>query len=137
MSEYILTPGREDNPYPLLACIRGQDRTPITQATMTAITFRVFQYDSHAEAENDENGAEVGVVASLTVADVLFDTLQTDNDWDDTDDTGYNLKHIIPGARFPSGGKWNVVEYLFNPSTAGWEDFTERFIIPVRPRASG
>jgi hypothetical protein len=136
MSEFILKEAREDSPYTLMAYIKGQNAAAITQASINTLTFRVFQYDSHPEAENDENGTEVGVVATLTISVVINDTPQTDNDWD-TDDIGYNLKHVIPAARFPTGGKWNAIEYLFDPAAAGWEDFTERFIIPVKPRASG
>ena len=136
MSEFILKDMREDSPYTLMACIKGQNAVAITQSSLTAMTFRVFQYDSRDEAENDENGTEIGAVATLTVSDVVFNSLQTDNDWDATT-TGYNLKHVVPAARFPSGGKWIAIEYLFDPSTSGWDDFTERFIVYVKPRASG
>ena len=135
MSEFILKDAREDSPYTVMACMKGQDATALTQASLTGITFRVFQYGSRSEAEDDDNGTEVGSVASLSVSGVIYDTLQTDNDYQP--DGGYNFKHVVPSARLPTGGKWVAVEYVFDPAASGWDDFTERFIFYVKPRASG
>jgi len=125
----------ENNPVVLMDRIQGEDATDMQQADITAITFRVFQYNSEAEARTDTTGVEVSTFGTLTVGSVIFDTLQTDARWG-ADTEGYNFRFTLPGARLPAGGKWYRVEVLIDPSAGGEEDFIlDPYIIYAKPRA--
>jgi len=62
----------------------------------------------------DEAAVGDGVVkeGTLTVADVVFDTLQTDDRWT-KDDQGYNFRWQAPADAFPNGNKQYRVEIAF------------------------
>ena len=125
----------ENNPLVLMDRIQGEDATDMQQADVTAITYRVWQYDSQTAMQNDTDGTEVGTSASLTVASVIFDTLQTDARWG-ADTEGYNFRFTLPGTRLPAGGKWGRVEVLVDPAGAGEEDFIlDPYFIYIKPRA--
>lgn len=127
----------EDNPKTLMDRIQSIAGTNITQATITGITYQTFEYASQSDAEQDINGTEIGASATLTVADVVFDTPQTTAPWDTTlDSVGFNFKFTVPAARFPTGGKWIVVEPRFDPSSG--DDFNGTiWIIEVLARRAG
>jgi hypothetical protein len=92
--------------------------TDITQATVTAITYLVDQYDSEREAEGDSGATSIQVeVTAGSVASLVFNTLQA---WD-VDDDGYNFQLTLPAASFPTGNKWNRVEVWIDPTSG--EDF--------------
>ncbi len=95
----------EDSGVTLMARIQGEDAANVQQADITSIKRNVYDGET-----------EVGTVATLTVADVIFDTLQTDARWT-FDSTGYNFKDPIADTIFPSGDKVYRVEYLFTPAT--------------------
>ena len=61
---------------------------------------------------------------ALTVASVMFDTLQTDSRWS-KDDTGYNFRDTIDGAEFPTGNHIYGVKYWF--TGAGGATFPVQF----------
>lgn len=108
----------EDSPKVLMDRVQNITGANITQAVITSISRQVFEYGSQEEAESNTEGTEVGTAASLTVSDVVFDTLQTTAPWDSTvDATGYNFKDVVPAAKFPTGRKWYRVEYLVTPTT--------------------
>lgn len=111
----------EGTPKVVMARIVGAAAANITQATITAITYIVDQYDSEPDAEADSGATSVQTETSAgSVSSLVYDTLQTDNDWD-ADDSGYNFKLTLPAASFPVGGKWNRVEVWFDPTSG--EDF--------------
>ena len=89
-----------------MARIQGGDASNITQATTSAITVAVFK--------NANTSATY--TASLTVADVVFDALQTDSRWD-YDSTGYNFRTELPALVFDTGDATYTVEYKFTPTS--------------------
>ena len=120
--------GLEGSPLTLMDRIYGHAGTAITQASLTAISYRTFEYASEDDAESDTSGTEVSTSASLVVADTVFDTLQTDARWT-RDSTGYNFRFTLPVARLPNGGKFIRVEVLFDPTSG--DDFPSVWIIEV------
>lgn len=125
----------ENNPVVLMDRIQGEDATDMQQADVTAISYRVFQYDTEANARTGTSGTEVGTSASLTVSSVIFNTLQTDARWT-ADTEGYNFRFTLPGTRLPAGGKYYGVEVVVDPAGAGEEDFMlDTYIIYAKPRA--
>lgn len=107
----------EDGGASFMARVAIQDGTNGQQADFTGITYAVFDLDSATPATAVSSG-------SLTVANVVFDTLQTDSRWT-KDSTGYNFRHDATPAMFPTGGHRYRMEYLFNP--AAGEDFFVAF----------
>lgn len=123
----------QDQPRALMARIEGiSGATPITQADITGITYRVWEYASHKNLIDNTSGSEIGTVGTLTVEDVIFDTLQLDDAWtrDNPDDElGYNFRFTLPRARLPTGGKFYLVRVVVDPADAGEEDFAVLFEI--------
>lgn len=97
----------EDYPTQLMARIVGNDGSYITQATISTITYKVI---------DTSDGTVVVSNGSMTVASVVFDTMQSDSRWE-LDDVGYNFRAEIAGASFPSSGRVYRVEVLFTPSS--------------------
>lgn len=99
----------EDSGLTLMARIVGNDGEYIKQADFGTITYAV----------HDSDGAEVTASTSLTPANVIFDTLQTSGDdprWPHGD-VGFNFAFVLPAASSPTGGKTNLVEVKFVPSS--------------------
>ena len=110
----LLTEGWEDGSLLILRYVTGNADTAITQASLTSITYKVYDLD--------DSDAQVGAETTLTVTDVVFDTLQTTAPWDvDRDGAGYNFRVTIPGSYFPNGGRRYWIELNFNPVTG--DDF--------------
>jgi len=89
----------------------GEDGADITQASLTAITCKVFDGDT------------VITTPTVTVSSAVHDTLQTNSDdkrWT-LNNVGFNFEHVGGAADLPNGGKVYVFEFLFNPVTG--EDF--------------
>jgi hypothetical protein len=100
------------------SCIKNYADTNITQATVTAITYLVDQFNSEKEAEECSSPTEITAETSAgSVSSLVFDTLQS---WD-VDDDGFNFQLTLPAASFPTGGKWNRVEVWVDPTSS--EDF--------------
>lgn len=76
----------------------------VKQADITSITYTVI--DSGGATPNS---------GTLTVADVIFDTLQTDSRWTE-DATGYNFRHTVPAAGFDAAGTFQI-KYIFTPAS--------------------
>lgn len=126
----------EDHPFVAMARIVGTAATAITQSSLTAIAYRVDRYSSKDDAFNRIGGTEVVDDTSLTVSSVIFNTLQTDNDWG-ADSTGYNFKATIPASAFPTSHnasnqvQWYVVEVWCDP-TSGDDFLGAEFILECR-----
>jgi hypothetical protein len=98
----------EDQDLAVMARVKGIDDQDIVQSTISGITMRVY------DAQDDFT--QVGATATLTVAQVVFDTLQTSNGWT-KDSNGYNFRYVISGAYFPTGNRDYWVEFEFTPAT--------------------
>lgn len=103
----------EDSGASCMARIVGNDAANATQASITGITYSVYNGDTAIIEDS-----------ALTVATVVFDTLQTDARWTE-DSTGYNFRHDLPATTFPTGDAVYRVEYVFNPVSG--EDFAVVF----------
>ena len=89
----------EDFPMTALARITGSDGNNLQQADLTSIAYTV--------RDNNDSGASEVTSGTLTIADVVFDSLQTDARWT-KDSTGYNFRATIPAAAFPSTSDYRV-----------------------------
>lgn len=109
----------EDSGAFLMARVQGANAANVTQADITGVTYSVFDLssDTPTTALAGHSGA------TLTVATVIFNTLQTDARWT-IDSTGYNFAHAIAASAFPTGNHRFRVEYLFDPASG------ENFIVP-------
>jgi hypothetical protein len=96
----------EDGSAVCMARVQLDDGTNAQQADISAASYAVF---------NKATGEEVASSSSLTVANVVYDTLQTDSIWDE-DSTGYNFKHTIAGSTLSSPSTVYRVEYKLTAS---------------------
>lgn len=91
----------------LMARLEARDSsynsTPIVQADVSAITYSVVDLS--------ENSREVIASSSLTVANVIFDTLQTGEIWTE-DSTGFNFAHDLGAAALDKAGHLFKVAYV-------------------------
>lgn len=105
------------SPGVFMARVLGLAGTAITQATISAITYAVGTVDS--------DGVYTAVIppASLTVADVVSDTLDTSEPWT-KDAIGTNFRHTHPNTSFPDPAARSRVEYRFTPTTGSQYAFS-------------
>jgi hypothetical protein len=73
----------------LMARIVGQTNADVTQATLDEVAFVVRDIDAGSS----------GTIQAITIADSVFDTLQTNGGWDQDDD-GYNFRFVVPASEF-------------------------------------
>ncbi len=102
----------EDGPIALMARVIGSDGSNITQSSVTAVTYAVYELDEYGDKVK-----EITAPAGLTVSDVVFNSLQTNAHWD-ADSTGYNFRHDLPAASLPEAKTYQV-EYRFTPAGGG------------------
>jgi len=103
----------EDSGVTLMSRIVGHDAANIAQADVTSATRKVFL-----------NGA-TNSSTTLTVASVVFDTLQTDARWT-VDSTGYNFADVVDDDVFTAGDGVYTVEYKITPATGADYHWTRR-----------
>jgi hypothetical protein len=96
----------EDSGCYLLARIRGNDAANIVQADISSINLCVSQ----------KGGTPDTAGTAVTVATVIFNTLQTDARWT-VDSTGYNFRYEVPAASLPVGGRKYLFEFKFTPAS--------------------
>lgn len=98
----------EDTGPIVMARITGTLGTAITQASLSSIAYSTF----------DTSGAAVsGAAGTLTIADVVSDTLITNDTRWTVDTTGRNFIDEIPAAALPDGDETYTREYKFTPAT--------------------
>ena len=88
---------KEDSAFTVLLRVE-HDGAAAVQADVDAIEYQIFETDStsaHTQA------------TSLTVSDVIYDTLQTGGGWN-TDTTGWNFKHNVAATTFPTPGAYEM-----------------------------
>ncbi len=95
----------EDGGASLMARVVGNAGANIVQADITSIARNVYVGST----------LSVGPTA-MTVATVVFDTLQTDARWGE-DSTGYNFRDDVAAAVFADGDTIYRVEYKFTPAS--------------------
>lgn len=95
----------------ILARVLGWDGSAIVQADVASGLYWVFDLAALPDP--------IPAGTALTVADVVFDTLQTDAKWT-LDDTGYNFALHVPGTSFDGGGKTFRVEIELTPSDSAY-----------------
>jgi len=116
--------GCEDTPHVCLARINGYGATPITKASIASITCKVF----------DLSGATPDTASStpaVVVSSAVYDALQTDDQWGDEDETGYNFAYTVPATSFPLGDHYYLIEFMFTPTSG--EAFPARFTVYAAP----
>lgn len=84
---------REGDAPKLMARVVGPENTPLTQSLVSSIAWTLYDLRSTTPGTAVDSG-------SLTVASVIFDSLQTsDAAWTE-DDTGYNFAYQFPADTF-------------------------------------
>ena len=97
----------EDSGFAWMARVKGNDAALVTQGDLSSIAYSV--YDLDAPSEDPETG-------TLTIALVVFDTLQTDARWT-KDATGYNFRWDVSPTLLATGGHRYRFEVKFTPTT--------------------
>ena len=101
----------------MLARVVGADAAAIVQADISTIAYTVYLLD---DQDADSRTAVTGHdAAALSIATVIFDTLQTGDEWTE-DDTGYNFSHVLDvssNEAFAIAGRRYLVEHILTPAT--------------------
>lgn len=95
----------EDGGAAMMARVVGNDAANIVQADIASIARNVFIGSTLNSGPT-----------ALTVATVVFDTLQTDARWS-VDSTGYNFRDDVGAAIFAAGSTLYRLEYAFTPAS--------------------
>lgn len=102
MSRFVINIGSAFEVMHRLHC-NGRDAL---QSDLSTITWAIYPI-----------GIRTAVASgSLTVADVVYDEIQTDGRWS-TDDIGYNFRHTVAATAIDTPGGYKI-EYIFIPSNA-------------------
>lgn len=109
-----------NSPFSILLRIHV-DGEPAKQADLSSISWKAVH----------ETDAQEDVTGSLTVADVISDTLLTDGKWS-TDATGYNLTHNVSGTALDEPGVY-FFEYTITPAGGSATVLPE--VVKVRVKA--
>ncbi len=97
--------------------VQGQLGTPITQASLSAISYQVVRLDNAGVETVTGSG-------TLTIADVVFDTAQT-GDPRYPLSGGFNFMAVIPASCFAVGGRTHRIEVTFVPVSG--ENFVQEW----------
>lgn len=95
----------------LMADVTGVDGTAITQATISAITCKVYDVADPSSATSEP---------AVVVATSIFDAYQTDARWNLTAEeasNGYNFLFAFPVNTFPDPNVTYQVEFMFTPTS--------------------
>lgn len=99
----------------LLARVIGSDGAAIVRADVASAKYTIYLLD---DQDPDSRTAVTGHAnVSLTLADVIFNSLQTDALWT-VDGTGYNFRHVLDvsaNQAFTVAGRRFLVEVELTP----------------------
>ena len=101
----------------LLARVVGGDGQPIVQADVSSAEYSVYLLDDQDSDARTAITGHAGV--ALTVANVIFNSLQTDSLWT-VDTTGYNFRYVLDVSANPAfavAGRRYLVEFALTPAT--------------------
>lgn len=104
MAAIILGKAVQNSGVTLLARILGNAGTPVTQLSLSSIAYTVTDLTTNTAIGS----------GTLTVSQVIFDTLQTDAVWT-KDAVGYNFKAQLASTLFANGGDTYQVDVAFTP----------------------
>lgn len=94
--------------FALLARIRTLSGSNVTQASLASIAYSVWAQSNPANVSS----------GTLTIASVIFDTLQTDYNWDTTRyPNGYNFRWIVPATLIPNDDEVYRFKLLFTDTS--------------------
>ena len=99
----------EDSTCTTLARILNEDGNAITQSAISSIACNVYDL-------NDTDGSAT-LTPSITISDVIFDSLQTDSIWQ-VDGSGYNFKNSVSYSAFTDSDTTYAIEYKFTLTSA-------------------
>ena len=115
----------EDTGATLMSRIVGDDGEYIEQGDFGTITYAIYIDGTTAAVDS----------GTLTVADVVYDALQTSDARWTVDTTGYNFKHTVAATIFDTGDATYRIEFKFAPT--GVEPFFVVFkVVTVEIRTS-
>lgn len=97
----------EDSGVRWMARVLGQSGSAIVQADVSSIAYSVYDKSDTTTATT---------TGTLTVSDVIYNTLQTDSRWG-KDATGYNFGWNVPASIFAAGNKTYRIEVKITPSS--------------------
>ena len=113
----------EDSGASLMSRMLGTDAAVVTQADITSIALNIFDVTDSANPVADGSNP-----VTVTVADVIFDTLQTDARWS-KDSTGYNFRYDTLATQVPTGA--TVVRFEFEITPASGQVFFDVYEVDV------
>lgn len=96
----------EDSGGSLMARVVGPDAATVTSTMLSGITYSVY--------DTAEPSTSLVNASTLTIANVIYDTLQTDARWT-RDATGYNFRYDAQSTELPAGKKKYRFEFRFAP----------------------
>lgn len=126
----------EDGGVTLMDRVLGGNGSAVTQSTFGSITLKVFEHDKQEDAENAQNGTELtGIGGTLTVSNVIYNTLQTAAPWNSTADAvGYNFRYDADETHLPNGSKWYRFEFRLVPAVG--PAFWVKWVVFAEPMAT-
>jgi hypothetical protein len=124
MKPYVTQAVFEDSGLVLMGRGRSPGGAYFQQADFDSIKLKI--YDAAAPA------TLIVPEITLTISDVIFNSLQTSdsNRWT-IDTTGYNFRHVVRAAHLPTGGREARLEYKFTPAGVTYDPFHAVIRIPV------
>ena len=108
----IESDGPQNGQITVLGRIRGADGSLVQQSSIQSVQIRV--YDKSTESKTHES--------TPTVSNVVFDSLQNDDRWNDSE--GYNFRSEVPASAFPDGDTTYRIQVKFTASDGAifWSD---------------
>ncbi len=101
----------------LLARVVGADGEAITRNTLAAIRYTASLLDD--QDPDQQTPLDGHVAISLSVAEAIYDTVQTDAIWT-RDSIGYNFKHVLDVSAheaFPTAGRSYRIVHELTPTS--------------------